>query len=238
MLDRAKEIINDISKQTDEIILFHSLSGKDSITLLELCYPRFSRIVCVYMYLIPNLEHIKPYYAWAKKKYPNTEWLQVPHYGWYSYKKTGYMGMEADPKQRKWTLSDIIDKVRERTGIQWCCLGFKQSDSLNRRLMLRSYKDGKESISWKGCKFYPLSTYNNKAIRNYIIKENLKTPETYGSSVGQSCGASVTDYFYLKYLSEKYPNDLQKVYDTFPATRIIIENYETERNNDNQAESD
>ena len=153
MLERAKEIIRDIAAETDSIILMHSLSGKDSIALLDLCSPHFRRIVCVYMYVVPDLDHIKPYHAYAASKYPNTEWAQVPHYGLYSWIKYGYMGVEKNPKQRLWKLADIIDKVRERTGVEWCCLGFKQTDSLNSLLMLRSYKDGKESICRAGKKF-------------------------------------------------------------------------------------
>lgn len=230
MLERAKEIIEEISGQTDEIILMHSLSGKDSIALLDLCYPKFKRILCVYMYLIPNLEHIMVYHAWAKRKYPNIEFVQVPHYGWYSYRKHGFMGMESDPKQRLWKLSDIIDKIREKSGIEWVCLGFKQSDSLNRRLMLRSYKDGRESISWKGKKFYPLSTYKNRDVLDYIQRNNLKNPETYDCKQGQSCGCSVTSYYYLTYLKRHYPKDLEKIYATFPGTRLLIDKYEREIN--------
>ena len=168
MLERAKEIIADIAAKTDSIILMHSLSGKDSIALLDLVAPHFKRIVCVYMYVVPDLDHIAPFQRYAAKKYPNTVWLQVPHYGYYSWVKYGFMGVERNPNQRLWKLADIIDKVRERTGVEWACLGFKQSDSLNRRLMLRSYKDGKESISWKGKKFYPLSTYKNGDVLEYI----------------------------------------------------------------------
>lgn len=230
MLERAKEIIEEISGQTDEIILMHSLSGKDSIALLDLCYPKFKRILCVYMYLIPNLEHIMVYHAWAKRKYPNIEFVQVPHYGWYSYRKHGFMGMESDPQQRLWKLSDIIDKIREKSGIEWVCLGFKQSDSLNRRLMLRSYKDGRESISWKGKKFYPLSTYKNRDVLDYIQRNNLKNPETYDCKQGQSCGCSVTSYYYLTYLKRHYPKDLEKIYATFPGTRLLIDKYEREIN--------
>lgn len=40
-LKRAREIIDDVSKETDSILLFHSLSGKDSIVLLDLCYKKF-----------------------------------------------------------------------------------------------------------------------------------------------------------------------------------------------------
>ena len=228
MLERARQIIEEISKETDSIILMHSLSGKDSIALLDLVYPHFKRIVCVFMYIVPNLEHINAYYRYAKAKYPNTEWLQVPHYAWYNYRKCGYLGMEKDESQKQWKLSDIIEVVRQRTGIEWCCLGFKQSDGLYRRLMLRSYKDGKESICWKGKKFYPLSTYKNADIIEYILKNKLKRPERYGGQ-SQSSGTDVTDYYYLKYLETKFPEDAEKLYNVFPAARFIVPDYESRR---------
>ena len=228
MLERAKEIIAAIAKETDSNILMHSLSGTDSIALLDLVAPHFKRIVCVYMYVVPNLDHIAPFHRYAAKKYPNTEWMQVPHYGYYSWVKYGFMGVERNPNQRLWKLADIIDKVREKTGVEWACLGFKQSDSLNRRLMLRSYKDGKESISWKGKKFYPLSTYKNADVLEYISREHLKAPESYGGG-GQSCGCDVSDYWYLKYLQQSYPDDLQKIYRLFPRTQFIIKEYEQEQ---------
>lgn len=237
MLNRAKDIIAEVAKETDSVILFHSLSGKDSIVLLDLMYPKFKRILCVYMYLVKDLEHINQYYMWAKSKYPNIEFVQVPHYAYYNYRKYGFMGMESDSKQREWSLSQIADKVRERTGIEWVCCGFKQSDSLNRRLMLRSYvgdKGSKEAISWKSKKFYPLSTYKNADVLEYISANNLKQPESYGG-IGQSCGASITSAEYLNYLKNNYPQDLRKIYSIFPATRTILPKYEAKRDKENNA---
>ena len=69
-LERAKQVIDEVAKQTDEIILFHSLSGKDSITLLDLVYPKFKRVVCVFMYIVKGLDHIDEYYRYAMMKYP------------------------------------------------------------------------------------------------------------------------------------------------------------------------
>ena len=126
MLERAKEIIDDISKQTDEVLLFHSLSGKDSIVLTDLCSPKFKRVLCCFMYIVKDLEHINKYYSYFKSKYPNVEFVQVPHYAYYNYIKYGFMGMRRNPKQREWTLAQITDKVRERSGIEWACYGFKQ----------------------------------------------------------------------------------------------------------------
>ena len=220
-LKRAREIIDDVSKETDSILLFHSLSGKDSIVLLDLCYNKFKRVIVVFMYLVKDLEHIMRYYNYAKAKYPNIEFVQVPHYALFNYIKTGYMGIKQNTKQRQWTLSDITDKLREKIGVEWACYGFKQSDSLNRRLMLRSYTDGKEAINWKTKKFYPLSTYRNKEIMDFILDHRLKNPEVCGTNK-QSSGVDIEDVAYQKYLKELFPEDLEKIYKVFPMARIVM----------------
>lgn len=220
-LKRAREIIDDVSKETDSILLFHSLSGKDSIVLLDLCYKKFKRVIVVFMYLVKDLEHIMRYYNYAKAKYPNIEFVQVPHYALFNYIKTGYMGIKQNTKQRQWTLSDITDKLREKLCVEWACYGFKQSDSLNRRLMLRSYTDGKEAINWKTKKFYPLSTYKNKEIMDFILDHRLKNPEVCGTNK-QSSGVDIEDIEYQKYLKELYPSDLEKIYKVFPMARIVM----------------
>ncbi len=234
MLERAKEIIDEVAKQTDEIILFHSLTGKDSIVLLDLLYPKFKRVICVFMYIVKDLEHANQYYMYAKSKYPNIEFIQVPHYALFNFIKFGYMGCKANPKQKQFRLSEIQEKIKERTGVEWVCCGFKQSDSLNRRLMLRSYTDGKMAINWKTKKFYPLSTYKNRDIIEYIERNNLKRPETYGDNA-KSSGQDIASAEYLLYLQRHYPNDLKKIYMQFPACRTIIPQYEAKRNKDNQA---
>ena len=220
-LKRAREIIDDVSKETDSILLFHSLSGKDSIVLLDLCYKKFKRVIVVFMYLVKDLEHIMRYYNYAKAKYPNIEFVQVPHYALFNYIKTGYMGIKQNTKQRQWTLSDITDKLREKLCVEWACYGFKQSDSLNRRLMLRSYTDGKEAINWKTKKFYPLSTYKNKEIMDFILDHRLKNPEVCGTNK-QSSGVDIEDVEYQKYLKELFPADLEKIYKVFPMARIVM----------------
>ena len=209
-LKRAREIINDVSKKTDSILLFHSLSGKDSIVLLDLCYKKFKRVIVVFMYLVKDLEHIMRYYNYAKAKYPNIEFVQVPHYALLNYIKTGYMGIKQNTKQ-----------LREKLGVEWACYGFKQSDSLNRRLMLRSYTDGKEAINWKTKKFYPLSTYKNKEIMDFILDHRLKNPEVCGTNK-QSSGVDIEDVEYQKYLKELFPADLEKIYKVFPMARIVM----------------
>ena len=62
MLDKAFIIADEIAKRgVEEVILFHSASGKDSIALLDILAPRFKRVVCVFMYIVKDMEHISRY---------------------------------------------------------------------------------------------------------------------------------------------------------------------------------
>ena len=220
-MERAINVIRTVASTTDRAVLFSSASGKDSIALLEMMYPYFREIVCIYMYAVKDLEHINRYIGWAQSRYPNARFVQVPHYSVYSFIKVGFLGCRKNPKQKLWTLAEITDKVMERFGVEWAFFGFKQSDSLNRRLMLRTYTDG--AICEKTKKCYPLSTYKNADVLRYIEDHHLIRPETYGGE-SQSSGTDITDIHYLLYLREHFPDDLQRLFGMYPmAERILFE---------------
>lgn len=223
MLDKSKVIIDDIvSRGVEEVMLFHSASGKDSIALLDLVAPRFKRVVCVFMYIIKDMGHINRYINYSRKKYPNCEFVQIPHFAKFSYIKTGYMGIEKNPKQRNYNLMDMCEILREKLGIDWAFFGFKQSDSLNRRLMLRGYL--MESINDKSRKCYPLSHYKNADILEYIRVNGLIPPERYGP--GQSAGQNITDIHYLMFVKKNYPEDMWRIYREFPDCERLVFEYE------------
>lgn len=224
-MDFAKATIADVAKETDRVILFHSATGKDSIALLDLIAPHFKEIVCVFMFIVPGLRHINRYISYASQRYPNARFICVPHYALPSYYKIGYLGCREIPGIKQLTLSKITDAVRERTGIEWVFFGFKQSDSMNRRLMLRTYRD--EAINEAQKKCYPLSRYKNADVLAYIERHGLIRPECYGK--GQSSGTSIEEINYLLWLRKNFPDDLKKVFKEFPMSeRILFEHdYET-----------
>lgn len=226
-MDKARDIIKSIAQRTERAILFHSATGKDSIALLDLMHPYFREIVCVFMYTVKDLEHINRYIAWAQRKYSKARFIQIPHYGVYSYIKVGFMGCKKNPKQRKYTLADLNEVVRERTGIDWTFLGFKQSDSMNRRLMLRGYDRG--AICEKSHKVYPLSSYKNNDVLAYIERNNLITPEAYGGE-HQSSGSDINDLHYLLWLRENFPGDLQKIYAEYPMVERLVFDHDNKSN--------
>lgn len=223
MLNQAQEIIEQLKQKTSKVVLFHSMSGKDSIALLNLLYPHFE-VTCIFMYVVKDLQHINRYINYINSKYPKAKIIQIPHFGVYSYIKSGYLGHKQNPKQKQYNLSELTDIVRERTGIEWAVFGFKQSDSMNRRLMLRTYEN--EAINEKNKKAYPLSKYKNKDILHYIQQNNLITPESYGQS--QSSGTSISDINYLLFLREKFPEDLKKIFAEYPLAERKLYEYDYE----------
>lgn len=225
MLTRARQIIEQIAQKTNKVILFHSMSGKDSIALLHLLHPHFDQITCVFMYVVKDLEHIARYMHYINKKYPKARIIQIPHFAVFSYIKTGHLGHRQNEKQRIYNLSDLTDNIREKTAIEWAFFGFKQSDSMNRRVMLRTYQE--QAINEKNKKVYPLSTYKNNDIIEYIKAEKLITPEKYGNS--QSSGTDINDLNYLLFLRNHFPNDLKKVIAEFPLVERKLYEYDYER---------
>lgn len=219
MLEKAQKILDRVAEQTDSIVLFHSLSGKDSIAMLDMCYPRFKRVVCCFLYVVPNLRHLNRYANYIRVRYPNVELMQSKHYALYNYESIGFLGCARVEGQRQWRLRDVASTVCARTGIEWSAYGFKQTDSLQRRLMLKGYDE--ESIEWQMKKVYPLSVYTNKEVLEYIRKRNLKTPENYGDKA-RSIGTDITSPIYLNWLKENYPSDLEKVFEKFPLCRTLI----------------
>ena len=223
-MKRAIEIINKVANSSERAILFHSGSGKDSIALLDLLSPRFKEVVCVYMYVVRDLSHINRYINYSINKYPNVKFVQIPHFAVYSYIKNGYMGHECNPEQKLYSMDKLTEIVREKYNIEWAFFGFKMSDSLNRRCMLKTYD--MNAINEKTKKCYPLSEYKNKEVLNYIKKENLVRPEKYGKS--QSSGTDISDINYLLFLRNKYPSDLNKVLTEYPLAERLLFEYDYE----------
>ena len=218
----ATECIERVAKETDKVILFHSATGKDSLVMLDLMAPYFKEIVCVYMYMVPYLRSVMRYIKWSEDRYPNARFIQAPHFNVSSWVKSGFLGMASNPKQKLLNLADITEMARRHTGIEWAFFGMKEVDSLNRRIMLRTYDNG---INWKTKKAYPLYQYKTKDVVRYIKERRLITNATYGAT-GASSGENPASWSYLVYLRENYPDDLERVCAMYPDCRRILFEYD------------
>jgi 3'-phosphoadenosine 5'-phosphosulfate sulfotransferase (PAPS reductase)/FAD synthetase len=219
---KAHETIDIVKKETDKVILFHSATGKDSIALLDLLSPHFEKIVCVFMYYVKNLNYEHRYINWATKKYPNAEFIEAPHFAVTSFVKHGYLGIKKDSSVKDRTLKDITKQIKQSTGLDWAFFGFKKIDSIDRRIMLNGLPDG---ISHSTKNAYPLADYKNSQVLEHINRRNLIPPFCYNKAKPSS-GCDISDPTFLAYMKQKYPDDLKKIFNTYPYTEAILFRYE------------
>lgn len=221
-----QKIIKHIAEKTDEVILFHSGTGKDSIMLCDLCSKSFKKVYCIFMYVVPDLEYEQKYIDWAQRKYNNIEFIKTTHYAVYSYIKYGYLGVKKDPLQTLCTISKIDEKIRLRLGINWSIYGFKKIDGITRRLMLNDCPNG---YNEKTQKAYPIMNLVNTDVLKYINNNNLIPPFSYITTKPSSdCDISVPEF--LAYMKQKYPNDLKKIFAQYPETEINLFKHEQYKN--------
>lgn len=214
--------IDTVREKTDSVILFCSL-GKDSLVLLDLMYPKFKRIVCVFMYFVKDLDHINRWVGWVKAKYPNIEFVQVPHWN-LSYILKGGLYCVPQPKVKLIKLADVLKAIRLKYGIYYAFFGMKKADGMNRRLMLNGYEsNGYENNGY----VYPLAEWKQKDILAYMKQHNLPEPVRYSLKASSGVGFGLDCFLWLE---QYYPQDLEKIYQVFPMAERILWEYHYKNN--------
>lgn len=221
-LKHANEVISLVSQRTSRAILFYS-GGKDSLVLLDLIAPHFKEVVCVFMYFVKDLRHIQPYLDHIKT-YPNCRLIQVPHFMLTAIFNVGRY-CAANPTVKVKTLKHVDAAVCKMTGIDWTFYGWKQADNMTRRIVLRQYTN--EAISESTQKVYPLSLWKKGDVLAYIKAKRLPMPIDYKSakaSVGMQFDEEV-----FNWLRTNYPDDLERIYQTFPMSKQILFEYDNKQ---------
>ncbi len=218
LLDRTNKTIDTIRQKSDSCLLFCSL-GKDSLVLLDLLYPKFDRIVCVFMYFVKGLEHIERWVGWVKARYPRIEFVQVPHWN-LSYILRGGLYCVPNPKIKLIKLADVVKAMQLKYGIEHVFLGMKKADGMNRRLMLKGYEA--QDYCNNGL-HYPLADWKQKDILAYMRQHNLPEPVRYSLKASSGVGFNLDC---MSWLEKNYPGDLERIYKVFPmAERVLWEHH-------------
>ena len=217
-LEGTYKSIDAIRAKSDSAVLFLSL-GKDSLVLLDLIYPRFKKVVCVFMYFVKDLEHINRWIGWVKAKYPAIEFVQVPHWNLTYILRSGLYCVP-NPKVKLLKLADVVKAMQLKYGIQYAFLGMKKADGMNRRLMLNGYQANDYENNGL---VYPLAEWNQRDILAYMKQNGLPEPIRYSLKASSGVGFNLDCFLWLE---KNFPQDLDKIYRCFPmAERILWEHH-------------
>lgn len=223
----ANDCIDYVASQTDTCILMCSL-GKDSIVTLDLIYPKFKRIVAVFMYFCKDLEHINRWVNWVKARYPNIEFLEIPHWNLTYILRSG-LYCTPHPRQKLLKLADIIKALRLKYKTQWVFLGMKKADGMNRNLMITRFKENHYTDNYQA---YPCAEFTQKQILSYMQMHDLPQPVMYSlatsgddAKVGKASNGIGFNLDCFLWLEKNFPQDLEKIYAAFPMSRRILFEY-------------
>jgi 3'-phosphoadenosine 5'-phosphosulfate sulfotransferase (PAPS reductase)/FAD synthetase len=219
LIGRTNEVIDCVREKTDTAIVFCSF-GKDSLVLLDLLYPKFKRLVCVFMYFVPHLEHVDMYIRWAQARYPKLEIVQVPHWNLAMILRSGLFCV-ANPDVKRMTIADVNANLQFKYGIKYSFYGMKKADGLNRRLMLKTYE--KDNYINKNGNCYPLADWTQKDVLAYMKQKKLPMPVRYSKKASGGVGFNEECFVWLR---ENYPKDLQKILKVFPMSAKILYDYD------------
>lgn len=225
-INEAFDTIDYVAAQEKSCIVMLSL-GKDSLVTLDLLYPKFERIVCLYMYFVKGLEHINRWINWVKAKYPKVELYEIPHWN-LSYILKGGLYCPAQPNIKALNLKDIVKAARLNYGIYHVFLGMKKADGLNRNVMLRGFKDNHYCNNGL-C--YPLASWTQKEVLSYMKMHRLPEPVRYSLKASNGLGFSAECFLWLR---KYFPMDLETIYAAFPLARRVLFEYDEQNKKQNR----
>ena len=220
-IEETYKVIQTVREKSDSCILFCSL-GKDSIVTLDLIYPKFEKIICVFMYFVKDLEHISRWIKWVKAKYPKVEFIEVPHWN-LTYILRGGLYCVPNPKVKLLKLADVVKSIRLKYGVYYTFLGMKKADGMNRNLMLKGYEQkGYENNGM----VYPLADWTQKDVLAYMKQKGLPMPVRYSLKASSGTGFNLDCFLWLR---DNFPQDLQKIYSVFPMAERVLWEYDNKK---------
>ena len=219
-LNKTNTSIIRIREQADTALLFCSF-GKDSLVLLDLLAAKFDKVLCIFMYFVKDLEHINKYARWVSAKYANVEVEQIPHWS-LSYLLRSGMFCTYNKNVKLLKFKEVDKAMKLKYGVDFSFYGMKKADSINRRVMLNQYGD---TYEYKG-KVYPLADWTQKDVMTYIKLQRIVEPVRYSKKSGGGVNFNIDCFLYLR---ENYPDDLEKIYRVFPASRKLLIDYDNKQ---------
>ena len=106
----------------------------------------------------------------------------------------------------------------------------KKADGMNRNLMITRLKDSHYTDNYQA---YPLAEFSQKQILSYMKMHRLPMPVMYSLStsgddakVGKASNGIGFNLDCMLWLRENWPQDLERIYQTFPLARRVLLEYD------------
>lgn len=215
-----------LGERSDTVILSFSL-GKDSIGAWLHLRRYFQHIIPFYLYLVPGLGFVERALAYYEK-YFKTQIIQMPHPSLYRllrnlvFQAPENCSIVEEADLDSFSYDDCAKQVIKSCGLSSGTMtahGTRAADSLMRRTSLKKWG----AVNQNRKTFWPIFDWNKARLIDELRRANVKLPVDY-EMFGRSFDG--IDYRFLKPISERYPEDYQKILEFFPLAELEIKRRE------------
>ena len=222
-----EQIIDEVKAKTPEGKALLSFSGgKDSWATWLATRDHFE-IQPFYYYLVPGLEFIEDYFAYAEKRL-GKHIIRLPNPGLadmlreYVFQPPWRWPIIQAANLPKFTYNDLSRAAEDAVGwpsMCWTALGVRAADSQRRALVFKT----NGAINESRCYFYPIWDWKKDRLVGELQREGIKLPIDY-KLFGRSF-----DGIYLRYLwniKKHFPRDYARILQWFPDADLEVWRYE------------
>jgi phosphoadenosine phosphosulfate reductase len=175
------DTIKTASKMTKRVLVGVS-GGKDSTVVLDLCVKYFEEVIGYSMWYpckgLSGIDYVIRHY---ERRY-GIKIFRVPHFEVSSYMHYGAF-RQADPSVPILSDGDVLNMLRDQTGIYWIASGERISDSFVRGAMIKH----SGTIDDKRGRIYAVAYWKPSEILYYIKTHKLKLSDEF-KYLGHSLG--------------------------------------------------
>lgn len=213
-MDTIQSTLSELQRQAEQhsACLVAYSGGKDSVITLDLCSRSFKRVVCFFMFLVPELEVIEAQMEWARKRYgvevlyyPGRLFFEAISSGRFCHNSMHYDALAGTG------VKEIYEWVRHDTGIPLIATGMKKSDSMARRRFFANTA-GWENIT------HPIQEWSKFDVMAYVEARKLQIPKMFE---GHTTGVGLVSRSLL-WLHDTHPADFAKMEAWFPFVRSVV----------------
>lgn len=182
--------------------------GKDSLVTMDLCARAGRHIEAYMLCFIPDMDYAAYWNEYARKRWGvKTRSYQDPTC--IRLLRIGRFRLMPKLDIPAITSREVEALARRESGCEWIGYGYKAVDSIDRRVMLKTWPDGVHE-GWK--KFAPCANWRHNDVLAYLSRRGIEIP------VAAKAGMSGIGLgpFSLAHMREYWPRDYRRILELFP----------------------
>lgn len=225
--DSSEQLNRYVAERSGGVCLLSFSGGKDSVASWLHLQRSFSRVIPVYLYLVPRLSFVEESLRYFEEQF-GTHILRLPHPSLYRmlnsfvFQPPENCAAIESLQLPEYDYDDAFEVAKDIYDVPGCytAIGVRATDSLNRWASIKQHGP----LNEKRKTFYPIYDWSKDRLIAEIKRSGLKLPKAEYEMFGRSFDG--LDVRFLKPIRDRYPEDFTRILEFFPLADIELARHE------------